>query len=380
MNSSTQNVHKDSLLTRILLGLNSFMLILLICSYLSMYINPNSLWIFAFCGIAYPYIFLANLIFIPVWIIIRPKYAFYSAFLIIVGCNHFFALYQFYGKSKPNDSTSTFKVMSYNVRLFDLYNYNKDWSFNFDGRNQIFQFIRHENPDIACFQEYFFDSSNKFCTTDSLTEILKTDQMYTYFPQTIRETDHYGITIFSKYPIINSGTIKFEQKTNNAAIFVDVKKDNQIFRIYNAHLQSIKFGKEDYVFAEESPKNKAKPNMLNKASQKIISKLKQAYLLRADQAIQLAKHISESPYPVILCGDFNDTPMSFAYHTLSKKLTDSFIESGKGFGKSYSGKMPSFRIDYIFHDKHFSGYDFTTHQEINASDHYPITVLMHEKK
>ena len=120
-------------------------------------------------------------------------------------------------------------------------------------------------------------------------------------------------------------------------------------------MQSIKFGKEDYVFADDSPKNKAKSNNLNKASQKIISKLKQAYLLRAGQALQLEKHISESPYPVILCGDFNDTPTSFTYHTLSKKLTDSFIESGKGIGRSYAGKMPSYRIDYIFHDNHFKG-------------------------
>ena len=270
--------------------------------------------------------------------------------------------------------------MSYNVRLFDLYNYNKDWSFNFEGRNQIFKFIRNESPDIACFQEYFYDSSNKFCTTDSLTSILKTKYLYTYFPQTLKETDHYGIAIFSRYPIIGSGAIVFENKTNNTAIYIDIKKDNEIFRIYNAHLQSIKFGKEDYVFADDSPKNKAKSNNLNKASQKIISKLKQAYLLRAGQALQLEKHISESPYPVILCGDFNDTPTSFTYHTLSKKLTDSFIESGKGIGRSYAGKMPSFRIDYIFHDNHFEGYDFITHQEINASDHYPVTVLMHKKK
>ena len=145
----------------------------------------------------------------------------------------FLALYQFSGKSKPNDSISTYKVMSYNVRLFDLYNYNKDWSFNFEGRNQIFKFIRNENPDIACFQEYFYDSSNKFCTTDSLTSILKTKYLYTYFPQTaIKETDHYGIAIFSRYPIIGSGTIIFENKTNNTAIYIDIKKGNHIFRIY----------------------------------------------------------------------------------------------------------------------------------------------------
>jgi endonuclease/exonuclease/phosphatase family metal-dependent hydrolase len=270
--------------------------------------------------------------------------------------------------------------MSYNVRLFDLYNYNKDWSFNFEGRNEMFRFIRKENPDIACFQEYFYDSSNKFCTTDSLKSILQTQQIHTYFPQIIKASDHYGIAIFSRYPIIDSGTILFEPKTNNSAIFIDIRKENQTYRIYNAHLQSIRFGKEDYVFTDEPSKNKSKQNSLNKASQKIISKLKQAYLLRAEQAKQLADHISKSPYPVILCGDFNDTPTSFAYHTLSKKLIDSFIESGKGFGKSYSGKMPSFRIDYIFHDKHFEGYDFTTHQEISASDHYPVTVLLHEKK
>lgn len=375
-----QNKARIPLFTKVLFGLNTIAIILLGCSYLSMYVNPNTLWVLAFCGIAYPFILLGNLIFIIIWAIIRPKYLLFSLFFILIGLNHFFALYQFSGKHKPKQSLETFKVMSYNVRLFDLYNYNKDWSYNFQGRDKIFKFIRTEMPDVACFQEYFYNSSNKFCTTDSIASILNTKQYYTYFPQVLRDVDYYGIAIFSQYPIINSGVLKFEQKTNNAAIFVDIKKGDKIIRVYNAHLQSIKFGKEDYAFADDSPKGKVKKNNLNKASQKIIYKMKQAYLARASQAIQIADHIAHSPYPVILCGDFNDTPTSFAYHAISKKLTDSFIESGKGFGKSYSGKMPSFRIDYIFHDSHFSGYEFTTHQEINASDHFPITVLLHTKK
>ncbi len=371
---------KKSLLLRLMLGSNSFVLLLLIASYGALYINPNSFWLIALCGIAYPYVLLLNLIFVIFWLIFRPKYAIYSAVFIMLGYGQITKLYQFSGKVKPKKTENLIKVMSYNVRLFDLYNYNKDWSFNFNGRNIIFNFIRKENPDIACFQEYFYDSSNKFCTTDSLTSILKTDQVFTYFPQVLRKTDYYGIAIYSRYPIINSGVIDFKQRTNNSAIFVDIQKGNSTYRVYNTHLQSIRFGKDDYAFTQNLEKQDKKPIDINKSSQKILYKLKNAYKLRAEQSLIIAEHIAKSPYPVILCGDFNDTPTSFSYHHISNKLIDCFVESGSGFGTTYSGEMPSFRIDYIFHDKHFKGYEFTTHQSVKASDHYPITVWLKEGK
>lgn len=379
----TENkVEKTSLLNKLLLALNSFAILLLCFSYLSIFVNPNTFWLFSLCGIAYPYILFTNLLFIILWLIIKRKYTLYSLFFIIIGYSQIGKSYQFSGKSRPEKKEDLFKVMSYNVRLFDLYNYNKDWSFNYNGRNKMFQFIRSENPDIACFQEYFHDASNKFCTTDSLKAILKTEHYFSYFPQIIKNTDHYGITIFSRYPIINTGVIDFGNNTNNIAIFADIQKGDKTIRIYNAHLQSIKFGKEDYDVAENPDKNlnPQKNNDVNKTSKKILYKLKQAYLLRASQSEKVAKHISESPYPVILCGDFNDTPTSYAYHKISKNLTDCFVESGSGFGKSYAGKMPSFRIDYIFHDDHFRGYEFTTHETIKASDHYPVTVWLKLKK
>ncbi len=369
-----------SLLTRLLLAANSICLILLLLSYGSLYINPNTFWIIALFGISFPYILLLNVVFIIFWLIFHPKYALYSAIFVILGYSQITKLYQFSGKERPSNSKNLIKVMSYNVRLFDLYNYNKDWSFNFSGRDTMFRFIRNENPDIACFQEYFHDSSNKFCTTDSLKSILKTDQIFTYFPQVLRKTDFYGIAIYSRFPIINSGVIDFKQKTNNSAIYVDIQKGESIYRIYNAHLQSIRFGKEDYAFTQELEKNEKKNIDINKSSQKILNKLKHAYKLRAQQSLILADHISKSPYPVIVCGDFNDTPTSYSYHTISNNLTDCFSESGRGFGTTYTGKMPSFRIDYIFHDKHFRGYEFTTHQQVKASDHYPITVWLKERR
>lgn len=380
MEKKSENIKSDSFITKLILGLNSMVIILLLISYSAIFCNPNTLWIIAFFGLAYPFIMSANLVFIAIWLLIRPKYALYSAFFILIGFSQVSSFYQFSGETKPDDSKDSLKVMSFNVRLFDLYNYNKNWTYNFEGRNQIFNFLRQEQPDVVCFQEYFHNSTNEFCTTDSLKAILKTDQLYTYYPQVLRKTDFYGIAIFSKYPIVNAGVVAFLPKTYNSAIYIDILKGDQTLRIYNAHLQSIRFGKEDYVFSDDVQQAKSKGIDINKSSKKIISKMKQAYLLRAKQAMDLKKHISKSPHPVILCGDFNDTPTSFSYHTLSQNLTDCFKESGEGFGRTYSGKMPSFRIDYIFHDDHFDGYEFTTHQELKSSDHYPITVILTHKK
>jgi endonuclease/exonuclease/phosphatase family metal-dependent hydrolase len=110
-------------------------------------------------------------------------------------------------------------------------------------------------------------------------------------------------------------------------------------------------------------------------SRRIFDKLKTAFAIRASQVDNLSYSISQSPHPVILCGDFNDTPNSYAYQQLTANLKDAFMESGKGFGNTYIGKLPSYRIDFILHDDHFASWNFYR-ELINLSDHYPVTCII----
>ena len=106
----------------------------------------------------------------------------------------------------------------------------------------------------------------------------------------------------------------------------------------------------------------------------IIKRLRSSFENRGNEVEQIKQHIRQSPYPVIICGDFNDTPISYAYRTISKGLTDAFVNSGKGFGNTFVGPLPYFRIDFVLHDPIFKSFGFNTNSSITLSDHYPITL------
>ncbi len=365
--------NKTNLLDKVFLILNIGVITLLLLAYLSTRVSPEKFWLLAFFGLAYPIFLILNLFFIIYWLFRNMRKSIFSIVAILIGYGFVGKYFQIAGKSIGDFKSEYVKVMSYNVKLFDLYNYKKDWSYNFTNRNNIFRFIDESQPDILCLQEYFYDSENHFVTRDSLTAILKTKYYYEYFPF-VKNIHHYGIATFSKYPIINSGMIIFKNITHNSAIFSDIVVKNDTFRVYNAHLQSIKLNKEDFVFTSSG--NNKSEDLLNsefaKDSKKMLQKLKSAYVMRANQAEMLNAHIHQSPYPVIVCGDFNDTPCSYATRLISKNLIDAFVASGRGFGQTYNGKMPSFRIDYILYDKIFESRGYKTITSIKASDHYPI--------
>jgi endonuclease/exonuclease/phosphatase family metal-dependent hydrolase len=138
-------------------------------------------------------------------------------------------------------------------------------------------------------------------------------------------------------------------------------------------------GKEDYLFVSDLASNRTENHDIGLGSRKIFGKMRSAYIKRAEQVRSVRLEIDRSPYPVILCGDFNDTPASYVYHKIEQKLEDSFVEAGNGTGSSYAGILPAFRIDYIFHDTSFTAHNYKT-LDANFSDHYPITTLLVLKK
>jgi endonuclease/exonuclease/phosphatase family metal-dependent hydrolase len=182
--------------------------------------------------------------------------------------------------------------------------------------------------------------------------------------------------ILSKYPITNKGNIG---KTGNdqelSGVFADIKIGSRKIRVYSVHLRSFQISSEtamfnlDYDLASDQGQEAVKNNSI-----KMVKKFKHAFDKRALQIEELKSHIASSELPVIVAGDFNDTPSSFSYGQLTKTLDDSFKENGSGFGTTYIGPYPPFRIDYILHDPHFTNYAFDT-WPVKFSDHYPISAL-----
>ncbi len=343
-------------------------LLSLLLSYIAPYANPKSFWFFAFFGLAYPWLLLLNILFLIWWIIRWKKLYWLSLMIILIGWNNMRHLFHF-GGNDPVKSPGI-KILSYNVRNFDLYN----WTHNKETRNTIFSLLKRESADIVCLQEFFQGDSGYFETLDSVIAVTKALDDHVKYTMTRRKKDHWGIATFSKYPIVFKGKIPFKYKSNNICIFSDMKIGNDTVRVYNMHLQSISFGYADYRFIEALKENNDTLDVedIEISSKNILRRIKRAFIKRTTQAEKIIAHINACRYPVIICGDFNDTPFSYTYNVFADTYEDAFMESGSGIGNTYIGIMPSYRIDYIFHSSQFISSGYKTLPD-ELSDHFPIT-------
>jgi endonuclease/exonuclease/phosphatase family metal-dependent hydrolase len=157
-------------------------------------------------------------------------------------------------------------------------------------------------------------------------------------------------------------------------MYTDILFHSDTIRIFNIHLQSIRFRKEDYAFMDTVSLKYSNEQM--RGIRNIGSQLKTAFSLRSEQAEMISNYIGDSPYPVIAMGDFNDTPQSYAYRKIKKGLHDAFKVSGRGFGNTYSGDLPSFRIDYIMFSNPLFSHQFKR-IKTEYSDHFPITTWLY---
>nr|WP_225986559.1 endonuclease/exonuclease/phosphatase family protein [Rufibacter sp. LB8] len=238
--------------------------------------------------------------------------------------------------------------------------------------------VQDEAPDIVCFQEFYTSAKKGRNNLDTLVQLQPAKNQHVAYTETLRGTDHWGIATFSKYPIVGRGNILFNEITNNICIFTDLRIGQDTVRVYNVHFQSNRFKREDYEFLGNP---NAKPTNDEKimASRNILKRLQVGAVKRAQQVQVVAEHIKKSPYPVIVCGDFNDPPASFTYNTISKGLQDAFLQSGWGLGNTFNGLFSVLRIDYILHDRRLVGSGYRTIRQ-NLSDHYPIVTDLWMKK
>ena len=359
--------------------LNIVAVLFLLLSYAASFISPQKIWWLALFGLGYGITLSINLFFIIFWLLLKDKRIWFSLVVILIGFSKVLNIFEFHfltGEPEKKNEASLYplKVMSFNVRLFDLYN----WMHNLETRKKIFDFLSKESPDIVCFQEYYSSDSLElnFKNNDTLKKIIPARFSHIEYSLTLRGTDHWGIATFSKFPIIQKHAVHFQKQGGNIFIYSDVVVGNDTLRVYNTHLESIRFNMKDYKFIENLGSGIEQDEV--DRSMSIIRRLKRAFILRATQVEVLHEHILSSIYPVIVCGDFNDTPSSYTYSTLSKGLKDSFRESGAGSGKTYAGAFPSFRIDYILHDEQFRSTGYQTYHD-KLSDHYPVGCWISKK-
>ena len=361
---------KIGFIQKIFLSLNLLAIICLLISYAATITDPIKFWYIALFGLAYPFILLANILFVIIWAAFRKWHFLYSLVFILIG---FSALSSTIGFRTEADSdfktdSSTIKLMTWNVHYLKKFGSDLDTAT----RTNVFKVIKEEQPDIIGFQEFFTRKKGIYDIKDSILQILQTKHYY-YSKSVDNGYESIGVSVFSKYPIIKSGNILLEDaESGNRGIWIDVKKGTKIFRVFVVHLASISFQPEDYLFLNEvkSDINNGKDVI---SSKRILRKLKYAFVRRSKQVKILKEQLSVCTTPYIVMGDFNDTPVSFTLGEMTKNLNNSFYEKGSGLGITYNGDFPNFQIDYILATPEF---DFKSYKIIKKkySDHYPVKV------
>jgi len=316
-------------LNKILFIVNSILLLLLLVSYIAPRVHPDFFWYISLLGIFFPAILIINIIFGIYWLFCWKKYFWANLVIILLGTSHIDNIianqknildqkkFNELQKNKKHQFDQLINIMSYNVRLF-----NQNENINDDDiANKIRDVIRKEKPNILCIQEF------------NLTN--ETTKIFDLYNQ--KNANDNKLQIITEYKVIKTGYIK----SKNICVYKDIVLNDTI-RVYNIHLQS---------------------NWVNS--------MKSSYQNRVNEALKIKKHINKSPYPVIVCGDFNDTPISYTYSNLKNGLADSFKESGIGIGNSYVS-IPTLRIDYILHSKKYKSYNYKKNK-YELSDHFPIS-------
>ncbi|MBA3971771.1 MAG: hypothetical protein H0X46_06435, partial [Bacteroidetes bacterium] len=250
----------------------------LLISYLAPHVSPQSFWFIAFFGLAYPVLVIINFLFVIYWFIQIKKRGFYSLIIILAGFTNLYSYFQFSPGSIPDGSKKLLSVMSYNVKVFDLY----DWTKNNQTRNKMFALISNESPEILCMQEFYHRDSSKYANTDSLMRFPHFKYYHTEYTANVKPRQHFGIATFSTHPIINRGKVDFGYKGNNICIYTDIVVAKDTFRVFNMHLQSIAFSWDDYKFIDDLQKNVETENI--EKSKNILKRLKRAFIKRANQA------------------------------------------------------------------------------------------------
>ena len=348
-----------SFVVNLIAGANIATILLMLLAGYSDRLNPVEHPILSVMGMTFPVFLLVNLLFLFFWLTVKWK----RAWIPIVG---FAAVYVPLTLFMPFNMRQdvpegTIKVVSYNVCTYGG-NYKYEQGFD-----TVFNYLKRQNADIVCLQEDV-DTWRRFV-------FQRYEKIYPYNDTTILHQNSLtfnGVGIHTRFPIIRKERIWYQSNTNGSvAYYLNTGKDTLL--VINNHLEGTHLSDAERDSYKRLLEGKMERDTVRAESMFLIGKLGQNNAVRAPQAETVHRYIEEhSQYPVIVCGDFNDTPISYSRRTIAQGLTDCFQATGRGLGLSYNQKGFYFRIDYILCSPDLQPYNCQIDDEMDASDHYPI--------
>jgi endonuclease/exonuclease/phosphatase family metal-dependent hydrolase len=338
---------------------------------LSPYINPANWWVNGFTGLIVPYLLLALIFFVILWLMVKPRLVWIPLLTLIIGWQQISVVFAWHpgsGFSKRRHD-NILRMVDWNIQSFNGLSKNQQTKKLIP--NELAASIFKLQPDVICLQE--------FNTASNADNILLFSHQYRYHffsRDYVRSNSAYqsGCIIFSKFPIIDSG--KMQYPVAESLIWADIVKGDDTIRIYTTHLQSFKFKQADYNDLE---KIKDQDDETLSASKSIMRKMKLAFSRRGIQANMVKDAIGKSPYPSVICGDFNDVPNSYAYFHIKGDRQDAFLKKGFAIGRTFIALAPTLRIDYILPTTQFEVKQFDMVDE-DLSDHIMLVTDLLLKK
>ena len=335
---------------------NIVLTVLTFLAYVLPFLAPKFFPFLSVLTLVLPLFLIVNGLFFIYWILQLKRQMILSGIVLVLGITFVNKFYKFSTTEQLREEKD-FVVMSYNVRLFNLF----QWIERESVKDEMKAFIDEQNPDILCIQEYSETANVDLRVYKHKFIFMQGNKIKT------------GQAIFSKFPIIDQGNIEFPE-SDNLIVYADIRKGSDTIRVYNMHLQSIK------ISPDVSEMQEHVETIDQQKSQMVFKRIGQAFTKQQLQAEILMKHKKECNYPMIICGDMNNSAFSYVYRSIKGNLNDCFEEAGKGFGETYNFKYYPARIDYIFADKSMKVKSFQNFPQFKNSDHFPIvTRLMVEK-
>ncbi len=359
---------KFSLFDFLMLVLTLMVVGLLLLSYLAPWVDPRVSYLFAFLGLICPVLYIVTVVLGLYWILRWKAWLFLPLGALLLGMGYVPLFFRpMLLNSRYDDTTrrGTIKVMSYNVRGFI--------SFDRNPRGEstaavVTGFIDTHAPDILCMQE--FQTTPKVDRGEVDTMLL--DLLHKVVGYRIQNNGDmgWGLAIYSRYPIVGSGSMEFDN-TTNSTLWADILVGRDTLRVINNHLQTTSINSSDYDFITSRRVIHPEDEQSRRQLLSIVHRLGTNYQIRASQADSVAQLIAASPYPVVVCGDFNDTPVSYTYRVMRHGLADAYCETGRGIINTYRGFFNFFRIDYVFHSPQLEAIGYQT-PPFSESDHNPV--------
>lgn len=335
---------KLSGINKLIYIVNALAALVLLFSFALPYLPPKTFSVLSVLNLGVPFLILLNTLFFLYWLIKVQKQLLLSLSVLIIGYLIFGSIYKF-STSKNIENPNNIKVMNYNVRLFNLY----EWIPEKGLETKIVEFIKKEAPDVLSIQEYHPHENINL-------------SFFKYkFEKLSGNKTKYGQAIFSQFPIINSGSVEFPNTPNNA-IFIDVVKGKDTIRVYNVHLESMRIDTKI-------------ENLKKEDSERLFNRISSTFKMQQSQTELFLKHKNQCKFKTVICGDFNNAAFSYVYRKMKEGLKDTFKKAGNGFGRTYEFKFFPVRIDYIFVDEAFSVNGFKSYND-HYSDHYPIMATL----